>query len=78
MKPPKDVILALSVVVVLVASLKFLMDGVTITTMGHTINLGHIDALSYSSFLAPILGVHGYMKVKGQKTTPAVDNPDAN
>lgn len=73
---PRDTILTLSVFVVVVASIKFLLDGVTITNSGHTIDFGHVDALSYSSLLAPILGVHGYMKVR--KNPNNGDNPDAN
>jgi hypothetical protein len=70
-----DPMLTMSVIVVTVASLKFLLEGVTVTIHGHDVSFGHVDALVYGALLTPVLGVHGYIKArasKGQK----VDNPD--
>jgi hypothetical protein len=64
----------LSVIVVMICSFRFLLDGVSVTVFGHSLSIGHTDPLAYSSFLAPVLGVHGYIHTK---TKPKVDNPDA-
>lgn len=60
----QDPILTLSYIAVFAATAKFLLDGVTLTLHGQTIDFGHMDSLSYGTLLAPILGAHGYMSVK--------------
>lgn len=60
----------LAVLVVIVASLKFLFQGGPVTIFGTA------DASTYAMFLAPILGAHGYMHVKRQPK--GAENPDAN
>lgn len=59
-----DVMTTLLVITTTVASLKFLMDGVTLHISSHVISFGHMDALSYGSLLAPLLGAHGYIEGK--------------
>lgn len=64
----------LTILVVIVASVKFLFQGGAVTLFGTA------DASVYAMFLAPVLGAHGYIHTK--KQTPLnnqkVDNPDAN
>ena len=79
-----DVMITLVVFAVVICAIKFVLNDVTITTAGHTINLGHTDAFSFGSFLTPILGAHGYMSannpIPGDELltngTGKVDNPD--
>lgn len=75
-----DGLLTMSCIVVGVCALKFLMEGVSFLAFGHTISLGHADALSYGAMLTPVLGAHGaseYKRIsKGNDGTAAVDNPD--
>lgn len=72
-----DPMLTMSVLVVSVAALKFLLEGVTMTVGGHAVNFGHVDAMVYGALLTPVLGVHGYLKGK-KSDAQKVDNPDAN
>lgn len=55
------------VFLVVVCGIKFLLDGVTFHWLGHLVNLGHVDSLSYAALLAPIMAGHSYMNVKGDK-----------
>lgn len=75
-----DVILSLVVFVVVICGIKFLLDGVSIQVMGHVVNFGHVDSMSYGTMLAPTLGAHGYITTKGQAPAPTynnqVDNPE--
>jgi len=63
----------MTVIVVLVCSIRFLLDGITVSMFGHSLTVGHTDPLAYGSFLAPLLGAHGYIHTR----TTKVDNPDA-
>jgi hypothetical protein len=54
----------LSVLVVLVCSFRFLLDGISVTIFGHSLSVGHTDPLAYSSLLAPLLGAHGYIHTR--------------
>lgn len=64
----------LSILVVMICSFRFLLDGISVTVSGHLLQISHTDPLAYSSILAPILGAHGYVRtrVDSQK----VDLPD--
>ena len=42
---------------------KFLIDNITITIAGTSIALGHVDAMTYATFLTPLWGAHAYTKV---------------
>jgi hypothetical protein len=59
----------LTVLVVVVASLKFLFQGGSVTLFGTA------DASVYAMFLAPVLGTHGYIRTKAAPKQK-VDNPD--
>lgn len=72
-KTPSGNVEKLAILVVIVASIKFLFQGGAVTLFGTA------DASTYAMFLGPILGTHGYIhtrkpEVKKQK----VDNPDGN
>lgn len=56
----------LTALVVIAAAVKFLLDGITAQYGGYTLNLGHLDSMTYAAFLTPVLGAHGY--VLGRKT----------
>lgn len=76
-----DVMGTLTVVVVIAAALKFLLDGVSLAVHGHTITFGHVDSLTYGSLTGPVLGAHGYLNsrdntVNSLAGTTMVDNPD--
>lgn len=43
---------------------RFLLDGISINIMGHKVEFGHVDAMSYAALLAPVLGAHGFMSSK--------------
>ena len=43
--------------------IKFLIDGVTISYAGHTMDFGHMDAMSYATLLGPLWGSHAYVAV---------------
>jgi hypothetical protein len=47
--------------------IKFLFEGVSFTIMGHIVNLGHVDSMTYVSLLTPVLGAHSYIHVNGKK-----------
>ena len=69
----------LSVLVVLICSFRFLLDGISIVIFNHTITIGHTDPLAYATILAPILGTHGYINTRVKRsdnTTKKVTNPD--
>lgn len=62
-----DVMVTLTVAVTSAAVFKFLLDGVTVTLVGHTMDFGHIDAMTYGTLLSPVFAAHSYMHAKGQK-----------
>ena len=72
----EDVMLTLVFYVVIIAGIKFLLDGVEFTFQGHLVNLGHTDGGVYAAFLTPILGAHGYIDSKVQHLQQKVDNPN--
>lgn len=78
LKNPKtgvpDLMTTLTTITVLVATLKFLLDGVTLTLKGHTLDFGHLDSMTYGMFLAPILGTHGWVETKTTKETNGNSN----
>jgi len=47
--------------------IKFLVEGVEITFMAHTISLGHTDSMTYSALLAPLWASHAYNTGKSGK-----------
>lgn len=55
----------LCIAVVLVACIKFLLDGVTVHLAGISFDLGHVDAMAYGALLTPVLGAHGW--IEGRK-----------
>lgn len=61
-----DPFTSVSVITVFGCLLKFLADGVTLTLYGHTLTLGHVDSATYVALLTPVLGAHGYIRVKGK------------
>lgn len=64
----QDPMLTMSVVVVLVASIKFLFAGIiVISASGATVNLGNIDATVYAALMGPVLAYHGYVRGKGSE-----------
>lgn len=63
----------LAILVVVVASIKFLFQGGAVTLFGTA------DASTYAMFLTPVLGAHGFIKgkrISKQTSKPKVDNPD--
>ena len=52
----------LTFIVVVVCAFRFLLDGLTVSFMGHNISFGHIDYLAYTSILTPVLTAHGYLR----------------
>lgn len=58
----------LSAIVVIAAAVKFLLDGVTFSVNGHPMDLGHLDSMTYATFLTPVLGAHGWVLGRGSKT----------
>ena len=58
---------ALVAITTMAAVIKFILDGVTLTLYGHTVNFGHMDAMTYTALLAPVLGAHAWMQTKGTK-----------
>ncbi len=75
-----DALLTMSCAVVGVCAAKFMMEGVVLELFGHSLSLGHADAMSYAAMLTPILGAHGaseYKRVKpNNEGSSQVDNPD--
>lgn len=80
LKNPKsnkpDGVLTLAFIVTIAATIKFLLDGVTVTVADHVINFGKVDALSYGSLLAPVLGAHGYLDGRFKKREESNERPD--
>lgn len=72
----EDPMLTMSVLVVTVASIKFLLEGVSLTLSGQSVTFGHVEAMVYGALLTPVLGVHGYIKARVPSSTQKVDNPD--
>jgi len=54
-----DALLTMACLIVFVCALKFLMEGVSFNLFGHSISLGHVDAMTYAAMLTPVLGAHG-------------------
>lgn len=52
----------ITVVTVLAAVARFLLDGVILTLGTHVFNFGHVDSLTYTAILAPVLGAHGWIQ----------------
>lgn len=65
-----DVMLTMTVVTVVTAAAKFLLDGATANILGHVINFGHVDPSAYGMFLAPVLGAHGYTMTRPNTMSP--------
>ena len=64
----QDPMLTMSVIVVLIASIKFLFAGVIlITAKGVTVNFGNVDATVYAALMGPVLAYHGYVRGKGSE-----------
>lgn len=72
-----DTMELLSIVVVLAATARFLLEGLSFKVVGHPLSFGHIDPLTYAALLSPVLGAHGYLKIKKAKTKKVgkVDDP---
>lgn len=60
----RDPMLTMSILVILAATGKFLLEGISMTVLGHMINFGHADAGLYGALLVPVLGAHGYLHAK--------------
>lgn len=73
-----DVMLTLSTVVVLAASVKFLLEGINLTIFGHMVNFGHADAMTYGTLLTPVLGAHGYTMTRPNTANPIASQGDSN
>lgn len=54
----------LAILVVVVASVKFIFDGVSIKVFGNSFDFGHVEPLVYGTFLGPVLGAHGWIEGK--------------
>lgn len=69
-----DMMITLSTIAVVSASLKFLFDGSALVEL-----FGHCDSTTYAAFLGPILGAHGFLEVKNKDkpTKIKIDDPDA-
>lgn len=72
----RDIFYTLTALAMLGATLKFLAEGVEVTIMGHVLNLGHADPLSYGAFLAPVLGAHGYVHSNDKNGDGVIDEKD--
>lgn len=59
-----DEMITLTVITTIAATLRFLVDGVSINIQGYIFNFGHIDASLYLALLAPILGAHSFIGTK--------------
>lgn len=70
----QDLFTTMALIAVAAAILKFLCEGVSIEAVGHKIDFGHVDSMTYATFLAPILGVHGYLKAKKRNDDLKGDN----
>lgn len=80
-----DPMLTIVFVAVCVASIRFLLDSTTIIAGTFSFTIAKLDALTYSSFLAPILGAHSWQNTRPNtmnaidtKGHVNVDNPDQN
>lgn len=79
-----DALMTMSCVVVAICAVKFLFEGLSFAVFGHTVSLGHADAMSYGAMLGPVLGAHGATEWRRiannnddeQEGTAQVDNPD--
>lgn len=54
---------------VIVCVIKFLFEGVTFDVLGHAVNLGHADAMTYGALLTPILGAHAFINTRPDQPT---------
>ena len=73
-----DILATAVAFVVVIAGLRFALDGLNINIFGHLISIGHTDSLSYGSLLSPVLGAHGYVSTRPSQSISRVDNPDEN
>lgn len=77
-----DLMVTLSTVTTMAAVIKFILDGVTISWQGYTMDFGHLDSMTYAALLTPVLGAHSYMDLNKRKShsnnmqNKGVDNPD--
>jgi hypothetical protein len=79
-----DVMITLLVFAVVVCAIKFFLSDMTIVLANRTITFGHVDPFSFSSFLAPMFGAHGYMSGQQRQSdndiinngSCKVDDPD--
>jgi hypothetical protein len=79
----EDPMLTLTCIVVIIAAIKFLFEGVDITIAGHVFSFGHADGGTYATVLTPVLGAHGYMNTRIPDApvpdfSRVVDNPDGD
>lgn len=81
-----DPILSITAFVVVLCTVKFFFEGVTLEIAGHVLSLGHADSLSYGAILGPVLGAQGAREWRipsapnllNNGTSQGVDNPDAD
>jgi hypothetical protein len=62
-----DEMVTLTVIVTLAVVFRFLVDGLTFHILGQIITFSKLDAMVYISLLTPVLGTHGFIKVKNQE-----------
>ncbi len=74
-----DGMLTLAFIVTIAATIRFLLDGVTVTVFDHVIAFGKVDALVYGALLTPVLGAHSFKDTRPdrfKRSEGRVDNPD--
>ena len=62
-----DEMVTIAMLVTIAVVFRFLVDGLTITVLGHIFNFTKIDASVYVSLLAPALGAHSYVGINRVK-----------
>jgi len=62
-----DEMVTIAMIVTTAVVFRFLVDGLTITVLGHVFTFTKIDASVYVSLLAPALGAHSYVGVSRTK-----------
>lgn len=70
-----DVMVTLALLVTLAATLRFILDGVSLTIAGHTLAFGHIDSMTYGALLTPVLGGHVISESQQMPAKPKAENP---
>lgn len=79
MKTTQDSMRQVLSFIVIAAGIKFLLDGVTITVLKYSMDMGHLDPLAYAAILTPVCGAHGVREfVSAKAYKQEVDNPDEN